>query len=213
MPVTRFTIALFGAATPALADGTATWLWDVETQDGDAIVEPGETATVTLSLLMEPEEGFDCALSASIIDCLGGTNADAGTIVGWDYAGHLNELTGDLATTDGVNILNLHAGQLTAQTQPFVIDNPLEVYFFEWQPNEYVPLEVAYSTSSHTVGDGAVYVWEWPDGKDWHDSDSVLYPVTEAAIQFTVVPTPPLLLLFAIFTVPRHRSAPTVRSQ
>jgi hypothetical protein len=205
-------LAIALTATPTLADGplqgTATWLYDVTTQDGDAIVEPGETAFVTLSILMEPDADQGVALAATIFDVL--AEDDQGAILGWEYHNCLECLTGDLATTDGVSIFNINAGQLTAQTQPFTIDNPADVFTFEWQPAEYQPRDVAFTTKSYAQGRPSIlYVWEWPDGKDWHDADAKTYPVNEAAITFTVVPAPASMLPLLLLARRRRARPPT----
>lgn len=193
-PLTFLTVAAFSA--PALADGTATWLWDVTTQNGDAIVEPGETATVTLSLLMEPDAGFGpfVAISATVFDVLGDGAAAKGHILGWDYHGHLADLTGDLATSDGVSIYNVQAGQITTFGGPFSSDNPIDVFTFEWAPVEDGPFNATYNTDSVYEGHlfHEVYVWE---GEDKDSAQAVIYPVAEAAISITVVPAPPAALL------------------
>ena len=92
-----------GMITPlAQADGTGIWLWEVTTDDGDAIVEPGETASVLLSMHMLPNQGFNVVgISATIWDTLGMANADKGQIVDWEIHNSLGDLTGPiLAMTD-----------------------------------------------------------------------------------------------------------------
>jgi len=182
------TLAALAGAAPALADGTATWLWDVTTQDGDAIVEPGETATVTLSLLMEPfpGEAESEAISAAIFDTLGDAGAYKGQILDWQILNDLDNLTGDLTTTDGSSLYNTNAGQLTVFTGPFTSDNPVDVLQFEWMPVESGAFEVGYLTDSYTEGAHTVRVWEFNDD----DAESVVYPVSEAMIEFSVVPGP-----------------------
>ena len=164
-------VALAGATTPALADGplqgTATWLWDVTTQNGDAIVEPGETATVTISMLIEPDPGSppNAMIAAAVFDT--------------------------------------HAGQLSVQYQ--TLDNPVDVFTFDWQPNEYAPLTEIYTTHSRLDDQEHVaIVWEYVDhpGKD---GLTAVYPITEAEISISVIPTPATSLLLAAAAAPRPR--------
>jgi hypothetical protein len=200
-------VALAGATTPALADGPlqgpATWLWDVTTQNGDAIVEPGETATVTISMLIEPDPGSppNAMIAAAVFDTLAATSS--GHIVGWKVLNFLEELTGDLTTTDGVNLFDTHAGQLSVQYQ--TLDNPVDVFTFDWQPNEYAPLTEIYTTHSRLDDQEHVaIVWEYVDhpGKD---GLTAVYPITEAEISISVIPTPATSLLLAAAAAPRPR--------
>ena len=202
-------IAVLAASTPTHADGrlqgTATWLYDVTTQNGDAIVEPGETASITLSLLMEPNDPDDyVAIAVTIFDTIGGDGADMGFILGWEVLNYLDQLTGDLTTTDGVSLYNTNAGQLTVFTGPFTGANPVDVLTFEWAPHEYVHFDVNYATISDIEGQQIVVVWE---GENWDVVTAVDYPVTEAAISFAVVPAPPAALALLLATaITRRRS-------
>jgi hypothetical protein len=197
-------LALTALTTPTLADGTATWLYDITTQDGDAIVEPGETASVTLTLLMNPNPGDAeyVGIGIAIFDTLGGANAANGQILGWQYHYNLGDLYGDLTTTDGVNLYNTHAGQLAgAFTGPFTSANPIDVLTFEWQPLVAGHYDVAYSTESDADGPHTVKVWEFIDDEE----TLATYPVTEAAITFTVIPAPATAILLAAAGATRRR--------
>jgi MprA protease rhombosortase-interaction domain-containing protein len=72
----------------------------------------------------------------------------------------------------------------------------VDVISFEWEPRAYRALQVTYVTVSeildvpHTVG-----VWEY-DGSSFKAQFGV-YPVTEAAIAFNVVPAPATAILLA----------------
>jgi hypothetical protein len=68
-----FVAVLGGPGVPAALgqdEFLATWLWDVTTQNGDAIVEPGETATITLSIDFTPNVG-EPGKTGKIIDHTG----------------------------------------------------------------------------------------------------------------------------------------------
>jgi hypothetical protein len=199
-------LAAAGAAAAARADGISYWLADVTTDDGDALVEPGETASVTLTMLMEtyPGDGPFAAFCAAIFDVLGDDGAAGGHILGWEYHNSLNELTGDLATTDGVSIYFVNTGQLTT-FGPFASDNPIDVFTFHWAPDEYTPFEATYTTDTDYEGNRSMLVWE---GEDKETAHAVEYPVVEAGITITVVPAPisaaPLLLLTRRRRAPNH---------
>jgi hypothetical protein len=193
-------IAVLAASTPTHADGrlqgTATWLYDVTTQNGDALVEPGETATITLSLLMEPDEGDGhfIAIGATIFDTLGGDGAAAGHILRWEVHNGLDELTGDLTTTDGVSLYNTTAGQILVGGGPFTSANPISVLSFEWQPDAYAMFDVEYDTLSNIEGEQIVLVWA---GATKKTASSIQYPVIDAHISFKVIPAPTTLALLA----------------
>jgi hypothetical protein len=184
----RRTIALLaaaGAARAALADGTATWLWEVTTQDGDRLVEPGETATVTLSLLMESFDFEHAIIAAAIFDTLGDDGAANGHIADWEVLNGLDGLTGDLTTTDGVSLFNTNAGQLSIEV--FTTDNPVAVLTFQWQPLVSADFDVGYTTHSELFDlPHTVVVWEY-DEHAHEAEEAVVYPVVEAAITFSNV--------------------------
>jgi hypothetical protein len=193
---------MLALTTPTLADGTATWLYDVTTQDGDAFVEPGETATVTLTLVMEPKQDIQtsAALSAAVFSTIGSDGADHGHIIGWKVLSIFADLTGDLTTTDGVSLYNTTAGQLET-FGPFDPSNPVDVFMFEWAPDADVNTTVSYTTVSDTNKPGTITVWEC---NEYGGDVPVIYPVTEAAITFTVIPAPPTLALL-LLAAPRRR--------
>jgi hypothetical protein len=200
--MTRHTaiLALTALANPTLADGTATWLWEVSTQNGDAIVEPGETATVTISLLMQTADAPFIALNTAVFDTLGDFDAQQGRILGWFLHQPFIDYTGDLTTTDGVNLYNTTAVQLTIG--PFSSDNPIDVLTFEWAPTSYQLFEAGYVTQSTYPSLHEVVVWV---GEDKVSADSATYPVIEAAIVIGVVPSPATALLLAMLASIRRR--------
>lgn len=183
--MTRSTLALLALATPALADVSATVLWKVTTDDGDALVEPGETATVTLSILMDADGAPLIALHAVNYDVRAGDNALMGDITGWDVPNDMDLLCGDPGPwlKDG-NILCLCAGQLTL-FGPFTTDNPVDVLEFQWKPQEYAAFEAQHATNMHARLDNmpALYVWI---GEDKKTAESMIVAATEAAIAITV---------------------------
>jgi hypothetical protein len=198
-------VALTALTTPNLADGTATWLYDVTTQNGERLDEPGETATNTHTLLMEPFEGDDhfVAIGATIFDTLGDAGAAAGLVLGWEVHNGLDELTGDLTTTDGVNLYDTTAGQLTLGGGPFTSANPIAVLSFEWQPDAYAMFDVGYDTVSDIEGEQIVLVWA---GATKHTASSIEYPVIDSHITFAVVPAPAALAPLALLAARRRRT-------
>jgi len=135
---------------------TAVWQASVTTDDGDPVVDPGEIATITLSLDLVTQ--FDAplvGLAATIFDTLAnGPAADKGQIVGWQVLNDLDFLTGDFTQTDGDSLFNTNAGQITS-FGPFTFDNPIDVLEFQYQPNEFDGSVVAYTTDTSDL-----LVWE-----------------------------------------------------
>lgn len=181
------TPAVLALPAAAVGQGQATWLWSVTTQDGDAIVEPGETASITLEVLMESDvfEHDEIGFGAVNFDTLGGQGAGFGQIVGWQVLNDLDSHTGDTTSTDGVSLFGTMTLQSSSQ-QTFITDNPIAVFSFEWMPVVLGAYTVEYQTASYWPDkEQQVLVWT---GEDLLDME--LWPVEEAAISFQVVPAP-----------------------
>lgn len=175
---------LAGGASAACAqvDGVGTWLWEVTTEDGDAIVESGETATITLFMDMEPDVNYPfgpvLGFATATFDTLAGPDADKGHIVGWEILNGLDNL-GDFTTTDGVSLFGSTPGQ--PRGDALIPDDPIAVLAFQWVPDVLGSYDVSYatSTSAFLVYQGSLsepQVFEWS--------------VEEANVAFVVVPAP-----------------------
>jgi len=189
-------IALAGAALAptALAGDNllGAYLWNVTTQNGDAIVEPGETASVSLWLDMTPSvvdsnTDGNQGLSAMIFDSLGSPSAANGRILGWQINEDLGFLTGDLTTTDGVSLFDTNLGQLPL-FGPFSKNDPIHLIDFEWAPTVAGDYVVEYTTSTHAL--------EFWTGFFSNAQSTPAIPI-EAQISFQVVPAPASLLTVA----------------
>lgn len=190
-------VCLAGTGAIAQVGGDATWLWEVSTQNGDSIVEPGESATITLAVDMTPDVGPGSptqGFAKSTFDVLGGMGADTGEIIAWEVLNNL-DLLGDTAETDGVSLFGVTAIQVVADV--FNDDDPIDVFEFVWKPGDYDNRVVEYSTFSFLEdrADHLIIVWEGPDL--WK-SDAVLWPIEEATISFQVVPAPTSALLIGL---------------
>lgn len=183
-------------AANAQVGGTAFWQWQVMTEDGDGVVEPGEHATVTLSIDMSPDvapggpvQGF----AQSTFDVVGGNEADTGEIVDWHVLSNL-DLLGDTAEKDGVSLFGVFAGQVAGDV--FNDDDPIDVFEFMWKPDVYDERVIEYSTFSFldNHGENLIVVWE---GKSVFDAEPFLWPIEEASISFQVVPAPAGALMLA----------------
>jgi len=188
---------------------SVTWLWEVTTDDGDALVEPGETASITLSADMEPSVGepgqtdgfIVVGLAATIFDTLGGLNADRGGIVGWEVLNMLTFPTGDLTTTDGVSLFNTHAGQGPTFNVIFTTDDPVDVLTFSWSTDDFSGYTAHYQT--HT----SVFAIGESEGDLNFDNTFAVTDILEAQVQFQVAPSPPVsaAVLLAMLAVRRRR--------
>jgi len=177
------------AATGAHAQ-TWTWLADVE----NPIIDPDKgvtTQTVTLTALMEHDTPY-VAIGAVIFDTLGALNAEIGHIVDWQVLNDLDELTGDLTTTDGVSLYGTNAGQLCATFGPCNHDNPIDVLEFTWQLNDGVDLDAPIEVNYVTLTEVAVVM----AGEDQDSADFIEVEVIhDALLSWTVVPGPHVLAL------------------
>jgi hypothetical protein len=192
-------VALGVCAPGALAqvEGEATWLWSVTTQNGDAIVEPGETAMVTLAVDMDPDADRDgpvLGLAGVIFDTLGDPNAGKGQILGWEFHNGLDHLTGDTTTTDGVSLFGSTAAQLPLLD--LLHFDPIDVMTFEWAPVDDGAYVVAYTSSTASVLTMApCYAGIYTGNQD--DVDAMDWPIREAMISFEVIPAPASALALA----------------
>jgi hypothetical protein len=164
-----------------------TWLWKVTTQDGDAIVEPGETATFTLSMDFSPNVGEAGLTGGEIFglgllkfDTLGMAGAEMGQVVGWEILNDLDIDLGDVTTTDGTSLFGTTATQFFL-FGPFVHDDPIDVIAVEWAPSTFQDFSVTYETSTDEF-----LVWEGPIDQP----QTPEWPVVDTVISFQVVPSP-----------------------
>jgi hypothetical protein len=201
-------------ATPALAQdgqGVGMWLFDVTTQDGDAIVEPGETATISLFLDMDPSVGeqlpdgsFLYAFAAVNLDVLGGANAANGQVLGWEGNDALTQLAGDTGTTDGVSIFGVELGQIGLGISDF--SDPIHLLSFEWEPMKAGAYGVEYEPTVDALGGPGFIVWTW-DGQNNNALDTEFWAIEPGTVQFQVVPAPalPSVAGLALLTCARRR--------
>ena len=118
----------------------------VTTNDGDSIVEPGESALICLYVNMTPNVGEGiAAFGAAVFDTVNVQNGETGQIT--DY-GCLNPLDlcspNDQTTSDGVNLFGTSVGQVLFGQ--YNDDDPIGVYQFRWETNDYSQRVVKYTT-------------------------------------------------------------------
>ncbi len=195
--------ALAALSIAATAAGTATaqtmtYQWTVTTDNGDTNLEPGESASLSLWALMDPEvTGF----AGTIYDILGIQNWDSGNIV---YLNNLFNAFGDPGfVRDNNDITGIESFQLPpAFNQDFVADNPIELYQIRWSTDDYTPRVIEVGDADHLNHD--VYTDDF--------GTSVPYQGIPGIARFTVgIPTPstlPLLALATLTTLRPRRHTP-----
>jgi hypothetical protein len=182
------------------AQGMGQWLSEVSTQDGDSIVEPGETATVSLWMDMNPSvgeklpDGLEVAgFGLGSFDMLAGPGADMGLAIGWEVSETL--FVENEGTTDGVSIFDVFIGQ------PFHLDmdmsDPIFLMSFEWQPNEYKLFDAHYTPFVDVpdkMQDGFLIFAVDQNGVGFPQ----LWPTTDHVISVQVVPSPVSAIVAAV---------------
>lgn len=201
-------VVVAGLASSVHAQGEASWSWSITTDDGDEVVEAGESAEITLSVRMMPtDEKKLASIGGAFFDTSGGLNADNGMVTSWLVLNELAMLTGDTTTTDGVSLFGTSASQLYG-VDPFVQENPVDVLRFVWKPDVYSTYQVEYHTSTASILNdvnvpGFIDVYT---GFEPPNFDLELWAIEEAAVQFQVVPSPMGSLLFlGAFLAARRR--------
>ena len=182
-------LAVVGLAGGAYAQsGSGTWMASVNAPDG------GTTAEVTLSLEMSADTPY-VALSATIFDTLNTAGSDFGGITGWSVLNSLDELTGDLTTTDGDSLFGTNAGQLTV-FGPFTSANPIDVLSFTWEADDGYVIgagdAVNYSTATENLT-----LWVGED-KDSATALDVTADTADVDFGWEVVPTPASMALLGM---------------
>ncbi len=177
-------IAVAGIAAAASAQ-TVTYSWTVsDTGNGDGVIEPGESALLTMSATMDPgATGF----AGSIYDIIGGMNWDTGSVD--SYHNELNALTdngtlqgnGDITTIESFQLPPLFNGD-------FIADNPIELYHITWTPNDYSARTVEVGDANHLNND--VYTDDF--------GTSVSYEGVAGSASFRVVPAPASMALLGL---------------
>ena len=172
-------IAVAGVAAAAQAQ-SATWMADVN-------IVNDTTAEWTLSVEMAADAEF-VALSAAIFDTLNTAGSEFGDITSWEVLNSLDELTGDLTTSDGDSLFGTNAGQLTV-FGPFSSDNPIDVLKFTWEAADGFTIGDGPDTVSYSTSTESFLIWAGAD-KESAEAVDAIGNVTEAEFNWTVVPTP-----------------------
>jgi len=191
VPVTTLALTL-ALATAAASAQIATWYWTVsDTGNGDGLIEPGESAILTLWVSFEPRQdqfggGFAWAGPYGII----GNSAWANGTV--DDRANLLDGHGffDDGSLDGANnILAVEHFQLPEFFQQgFMIrDNPIDLFFIRWTPTAYTLQTVTLDNAGPNAN---IYTDEW--------GTNIPYSGAGGSVTFHVVPAPASAAAFGL---------------
>ena len=175
-------LAAAGLAAGAQAQtGSATWLADV------VIADDLQSVECTLSVAFDADTPW-VAFDEALFDTLNLAGAEFGGITSWKVLNHLEELAGDLTTTDGDSLFGTYAVQLTIYG-PFTDANPIDVLTFTWETEGGYAIAdggepVQCTTSTELLG---LWVGDDIDSATWL---VVTDHVTEATFGWGVIPTP-----------------------
>ena len=136
-------IAVAGMAAVASAQ-TMTISWMVtDSGNNDGVIEPGETAALTMYASMDPgATGF----AGSIYDILGTGNWDTGTVDA--NINFLASLSDDGQLQGNNDITDIESFQLPPLFNPdFNANNPIALYQILWTPSDYSARTVSGETS------------------------------------------------------------------
>ncbi len=133
----RRAVALLAACLASAAsaqEGEMIFTWRVsDTGNGNGIITPGESATLSLWASMDPQWlGF----AGALYDIVGGSGWETGSVIGYDNL--LDELTDDgqlESNGDITAIFSLQAPPFF--NDHFCYDNPIELYRVVWSPADY----------------------------------------------------------------------------
>jgi hypothetical protein len=159
-------------------------------------VPPGGSITITLSASLNADANF-VAFSSALFDTLNVNAGHAGDITDWKVLNQMDDLTGDLTTTDGDSLFGTIASQ-SILFGPFTSDNPIDILQFTWQSNGLVG-DVAYQT--HTA---AASIWA---GDSMDTARLIDVEASEANFGWIVQPAPGSVSVFGLggFLLARRR--------
>jgi len=182
------TTALIVAGLAAAANAQVmTMSWTVtDSGNNDGIIEPGETAVLTMYAEMDPAPAVGYA--GSIFDILGVENWDTGTVNA--YSNLIDSLATGPGDLQGNNdITGIESFQLPPFFNPnYNGNNPIAIYTILWTPSDYTARTVGITSANHA--NFSVYVDTF--------GTSVEYDGAVNGARFSVVPAPASMALLGL---------------
>ncbi|MCW5776514.1 MAG: hypothetical protein KIS87_08760 [Phycisphaeraceae bacterium] len=194
-------VGAIAALCTACAHGqVATWYWTVsDTGNGDGIIEPGESALLTLWMAFEPRQdqpGGGLA-QAGPYDIAGSDTWSNGVVESWER--RLGDFSDPVAFDSDNTFLGVDHFQHPRGWGygVFVKANPIDLFFIQWTPATYSPHAVTLDCDGP---DAFIWIDDW--------GTHLFYTGVGGFVSFHVVPAPASVaafLAFAAFTGRRAR--------
>lgn len=176
----------------------ATWFWAVtDTGNGDGVIEPGESALLTLGTALDPPQPQYGGMfgQSGPYDILGNPPWTGGRVEAFENL--LDWGSGDGLLDAENSIRDIENFQYPAAFgDGFDNSNPIDLYFIRWTPG-------VYEAATVTLDNGGPDAWIYTDPF----GHGLLYAGEGGAVSFAVVPAPatPLLVLTPFLGLRRKR--------
>jgi hypothetical protein len=145
-------LTLLAAASPALAQGTMTYSWDVNGTGSDtAVLMPGESARLILYATWDPYDDIT-GFAGTIYDILGVEGWTTGEVV--SFSRNFQYLPIHEPPDENNNWHFIEAFQLPPAFNPdFDAGRPVWLFDITWQPDNYTPRTVRVTDANHLNND------------------------------------------------------------
>lgn len=160
------------------AQSSAEWLAEVD------VSQDASTVDVTLWVSMQTDEPF-LGFASSMFDTLNQTGSEYGSVTGWEVLNNLDEITGDVTTTDGESLFGTQAAKGIFDITDA---NPIDVLTFTWEAEAGYLIEQGGADVTYMTSTEFVLMWV---GEDLDDANAVMADdIGEAAFGWGIVPAP-----------------------
>lgn len=196
--------------SPSLSDAAVVnWRFEITTDDGDEIVEPGENAQIRVLADLSPSSGeYDESLGATITgfgDAFFDLQADGGwaggSVTEWNVNPGLLFLYGDTSYLDRADqsIRDITCAQYPG-LEFYDERDPIFLLDIAWSPEgDYTPRTASLAAHARPVaqrGEEVSSIYARPPG--WTFDDFYIVPLVDSSIAFQIVPAPGSSAMLAI---------------